>query len=331
MNTNHSLLILPDDKACKTKSFEISDVQNGYIWHHFFRPSEDELKALPEVYGLNSLSIEDCMDDDQIPKIESFANYTHILFNTFHDEGNGWSAEEINIFISKSFLISVTRSEALNSVIAKMAERIATSDSGNWRSGPSWLLHLLLDKIVDEKMIALEVLEDELEALEGNLIINSSSLDFQRIQKLRNSFVSLRKSLFHEREILSKIIRNDTDFIDSNSLYLFRDINDHAIRLFEQAESCRDATKSLIELHLAMANNQMAIAANNTNKTVRRLTFITTIFMPLTLIAGIGGMSEFTMMTGIENWQKSYSILMVILTIMGLLSYFWLNRMDREK
>ncbi|MDX9932456.1 MAG: CorA family divalent cation transporter [Bacteroidales bacterium] len=84
------------------------------------------------------------------------------------------------------------------------------------------------------------------------------------------------------------------------------------------------------ELHLAMANNQMAQAADNTNKTIRRLTFITTVFMPMTLFAGIGGMSEYTAVTGSGNWRLAYGLLMLFFLIMGILSYRWLKGIDKK-
>ena len=117
---------------------------------------------------------------------------------------------------------------------------------------------------------------------------------------------TLRKSLFHEREILVKICRKDCPFISEKAIFHYRDIYDHLAKFFELTETYRDIVTSLMEMYLSMLNNLMAKVANETNATVRRLTFITTIFMPLTLLAGIGGMSEWSMMTGPENWQIAY-------------------------
>lgn len=86
-----------------------------------------------------------------------------------------------------------------------------------------------------------------------------------------------------------------------------------------------------MEMYLSMLNNDMARAANETNATVRRLTLITTIFMPLTLLAGIGGMSEWTMITGPRNWRVSYPAFLLAMIIIGLASYWFLNRLDRNR
>jgi magnesium transporter len=85
-----------------------------------------------------------------------------------------------------------------------------------------------------------------------------------------------------------------------------------------------------MELHMSMLNNLMARTANETNSTVRRLTFITTIFMPLTLLAGIGGMSEWTMMTGQPHWRIAYPAFFAIMAIIGLVNYYLLRRLGRK-
>jgi magnesium transporter len=89
-----------------------------------------------------------------------------------------------------------------------------------------------------------------------------------------------------------------------------------------------------MEMYLSMLNNQMAKSANQTNKTVRRLTLITTIFMPLTLLSGIGGMSEWSMMTGSENWRITYPGFLLAMLVIGILSFQllrWLDKRDKKK
>ena len=74
----------------------------------------------------------------------------------------------------------------------------------------------------------------------------------------------------------------------------------------------------------------MTRAANQMNSSVRRLTFITTIFMPLTLLAGIGGMSEWSMMTGSHNWRIAYPLFLVAMVLLGVVSYFLLRWLERR-
>ncbi len=142
--------------------------------------------------------------------------------------------------------------------------------------------------------------------------------------------MSLRKSLFHEREILVKICRKDSPFITEKAIYHYRDIADHLVGFFELTESYRDIVTSLMEMYLSMLNNQMSKAANATNTTVRRLTIITTIFMPLTLLAGIGGMSEWTMMTGAENWRIAFPAFLLAMVVIGFGNYYLLQWLEKR-
>jgi len=85
-----------------------------------------------------------------------------------------------------------------------------------------------------------------------------------------------------------------------------------------------------MEIYLSMLNNQMTKAANETNNSVRRMSLIMTIFMPLTLLAGIGGMSEWSMMTGPANWKIAYPAFMLVMVVIGIANYYLLKRPRRR-
>ena len=127
-----------------------------------------------------------------------------------------------------------------------------------------------------------------------------------------------------------KICRKDSPFITEKSIYDFRDIYDHLAKFFEEAEIFREMISSFMEIYLSMMNNRMAILANRTNRFMRRLTLLTTIFMPLTLLAGIGGMSEWSMMTGPANWKISYSLFLLLMAIIGVVNYLLLKRYESK-
>jgi magnesium transporter len=153
----------------------------------------------------------------------------------------------------------------------------------------------------------------------------------QEILHLRRDLLALRKSLFHEREILVKISRKDCPFISDKAIFHYRDIYDHLAKFFELTETYRDILTSLMELYASMLNNLMAKSANEMNSTVRRLTFITTVFMPLTLLAGIGGMSEWSMMTGPHNWKIAYPAFLLAMGVIGAVNYYLLRRIETQR
>jgi magnesium transporter len=188
--------------------------------------------------------------------------------------------------------------------------------------------------VVDEKLQAFEALEDEIEEAEDDVLKNPASFDPKELMRLKKFLVNLRKSLFHEREILVKVCRMDCPFIADKAIFHFRDIYDHLAKFFELTETNREIVTSLMELYTSLLNNQMTKMSNQTNNSVRRLSLIATIFMPLTLLASIGGMSEWSMMTGPENWRMAYPLFILGTSIICVISYFlirWLEKRNKER
>ncbi len=302
--------------------------EGGYIWLDYLDPAKEDLSILVEPLSIHPLSIEDCLDEQQVPKIDEFPSNTFILFNCFHYEERVFSVEEVDFFLGKDFLISVSGHGSSGCVLhAKLEERVRL-DLDTAQKGPEFLLHTILDYAVDSKLASIEGLADDLDTAEETMLQDASSFHLSDLMHLRRALLSLRKSLFHEREILVKICRRDSSFVSEAAIYHFRDIYDHLAKFFELTEMNRDIVTSLTEVYLSLINNQMAKVANRTNVTVRRLTLITTIFMPLTLLAGIGGMSEWSMMTGPANWPISYPAFMAAMVVIAVINYFLLKRMD---
>lgn len=305
--------------------------KGSYVWLDFFKPGKDELVALIEPFNLHPLSIEDCLDESQIPKMDDYPGNTFIIFNMFNYSDLIFSIHELDIFIGDHFLITVRQNNGNNQPFLQEIERYFVRDNESVRQGPAFLLHFILDQVVDKKFIAIEALEDELNIAEEKILADLPGFNPAELLHLRRDLLAVRKSLFHEREILVKINRLDCPFITKKAIFFYRDIYDHLSKFFELTESSRDLVTSLMEMYLSMLNNQMAKAANNTNATVRRLTFITTIFMPLSLLAGIGGMSEWSMMTGPENWKITYPLFLLAMVALGLVNYYLLKAWEKKR
>lgn len=307
--------------------------KGGFVWFNFFQPAREELSLIAEPMGIHTLTIEDCTDENQVPKIEDFPKNTFILFNAYDYSDKKLSIEEVDLIIGENFLVTVSGVGASSPKLMEGIEKMVEANIESARQGPAFLMHVIIDYIVDRKFIALEALEEELDDAEESILKSISLFNPASLMRIRRDLLTLRKSLFHEREIMVKICRKDCPFVNDKAIFHYRDIYDHLAKFFELTENYREIVTSLMEMYLSMVNNQMAAISNATNVSVRRLTLITTVFMPLTLLAGVGGMSEWSMMTGPENWKTSYSLFMVGMAVIGVINYYfikWLERNDAK-
>jgi len=301
----------------------------GFIWLDYYNPGKEELYSLVDTMGIHPLSVEDCLDNSQLQKIEHFSGHSFIIFNTFTYSDKTLFIDEIDIFIGNNFLITVSGISSEGRKPLKNIAKIIENDPGLAKKGPAFLMHIVLDYIVDEKLQEFESLEDELEEAENEILDNTATFQPTNLMRLKKYLVTLRKGIFHEREILVKISRKDCPFIPDSAIVHYRDIYDHLTKFFELTETKREIVTSLMELYSSLLNNQMTKVSNATNTSVRRLTLIATIFMPLTLVAGIGGMSEWTMMTGPSNWKIAYPLLILGLCVIAVINYYLIRRIEK--
>ncbi len=307
----------------------------GYVWFNYAKATREDLTELITPLDIHPLSLEDCTDESQVPKMDEFPGYSFIVFNALRYDNEDLMSDEVDIFIGTKFLVTVSGySETTKFPIEGIQASIERNISSVKR-GPAWLMHVILDFIVDRMADAVDRAGADIDMAEDAILESPSAFDPSRLTYLRRNLLSLRKNLFHEREILIRISRNDCKYIPEKATIHYRDIFDHLSNFLEMTESNRDNVTSLMELYASMLNNQMAHDSNQTNSTVRRLTFITTIFMPLTLVAGIFGMSEWTTMTGgAENMRRSYTVFTAVMVLIGVTSFLfirWLEQRDRRK
>ena len=304
--------------------------EGGFIWLNYFNPAKEELSSLVTSIGVHPLSVEDCLDKSQVPKIEHFPNNTFIIFNAFGYKDKTLLIDEVDLFIGRNFLITVSGINSDGRKPLNVIEKIVSNEPGLAKAGPAFLMHVVLDYVVDEKLNSFEALEAELEEAEDEVLNNPTGFRPTTLMRLKKYLVTLRKGLFHEREILVKICRMDCPFIPEKSIFHYRDIYDHLARFFELTETNREIVTSLMELYTSLLNNQMTKVSNETNASVRRLTLIATIFMPLTLIASIGGMSEWSMITGPQNWKVSYPFFLLGMIVLAGMNYFLIKQIEKR-
>ncbi|SMC29702.1 magnesium transporter [Andreprevotia lacus DSM 23236] len=278
----------------------------------------DMLKFVGRRFGLHPLVLEDILNTEQRPKVEAYPGYFFVTARLVRlcDDGS-LDSEQVSIVVRRG--VVVTFQEQPTGTFDGIRESLKTGQSQIRKLGADYLVYALLDKLVDRYYTVLEQLGEQIENLEDAIYASPRPAHLNEIQELRRKLLYLKRNLWPMREVLNVLQRDEPDFFhDETQLYL-RDVYDHTVQLIESTESLRDLISGLQDTYASLQSQRL-------NEQMRVLTVITTIFMPLTLIAGIYGMN-FEHMPELHWHYGYYYALGLMGTITVLLGgYFWLRR-----
>lgn len=239
------------------------------------------IERLGEVFGLHRLWLEDVLSTRQRPKVEHLGDVRYIVVRVREGEGD-LETDQISIFMGPRFV--VTFQERYGDCFDTVRDRIRGGKSNLRTHGPSYLAYALLDAVVDHYFPVLERLGERLDALEDELIASPASSCLADIHAIRRQLLTLRRAIWPLREALHHLLRDgDTAFSAETRLYL-NDCYDHTVQIMDLVENYREIASGLIDVYLSSVSNRM-------NEVMKVLTVISTIFIPLTFVAGVYGMN----------------------------------------
>jgi magnesium transporter len=243
---------------------EISDYLEdpaATIWFDLCSPDEADLATISEELGLHALAVEDAVHEHQRPKVDHYPSH---LFLTAYavalDSVTGTlRTDEIAAFITKHALVTVRKTEDFNVDALVRYWDEATDELA--RTGVSFLLHGLLDYIVDTQFDAIQSLDTDIEGLEDQLFaenVQDTSMQ-KRTFRLRKSLVVLRRVVLPMREVVNTLLRRDLHVIDQTTMPYFQDVYDHVLRASEWTESLRELLTNIYDTHLNLRGNRLNV------------------------------------------------------------------------
>lgn len=242
----------------------------------------DTLTGFGKLFGLHTLSLEDITNIGQRPKVDSFEDQLFVIMSLPAISENVVTIEQISFFLGKDYVISFLESES--DPFTPVRNRLRNR-AGKFREKPAdFLLYLLLDIVIDQGFPLFESLGEDIEALENELLDSPGKSTLEDIHKLRRHLLLLRRMLWPQREVINFLIRNDQGFIDEKTIIYFHDCYDHAVQIMDMLETYRESTTNMLDVYLSSVSNRL-------NETMKVLTVIATLFMPLTFIVGLYGMN----------------------------------------
>ena len=216
-------------------------------------------------------------------------------------------AEHVAVLLGPGYVL--TFQETDGDIFGDVRDRIRTT-TGRARSvGCDYLAYALIDAIIDQYYIVLENVDDRVEVIHENVIKDASTATLQVIQRLRKELVYMRKMLWPLRETISSLESCESPMIQDATRPYIRDLYEHAIQIMDNLELLRDTLTGAFEIYLSMVSNRM-------NDSMRVLTVIATIFIPLTFVAGIYGMN-FEHMPELK-WSLGYAYVWGVMGAVGI-------------
>ncbi|MFZ5953098.1 MAG: magnesium/cobalt transporter CorA [Candidatus Rifleibacteriota bacterium] len=274
------------------------------------------LNRLAELYGISHLALEDILNPDHRPKLEFFDNHLLVILKMISYDSKGvLISEQISIVLGKNFVLAIQ--EQPGDLFDPIRERLRTSAGRIRTMSADYLAYSLLDVIVDNYFVILEDLAEELEELEMILIKEPEEFEPIDIHDLKMQLFYLRKISWPLREIAHSLQKTESGLVRSPTRLYFSDVYDHAIRVLETTETLREVSVGISELYTSNISLKM-------NEIMQTLTIISTIFIPLTFIAGVYGMN-FEVMPELK-WPNAYFGVLGIMVVIAVIMLIFFRR-----
>ena len=305
-----TLAITKDLKMIKDAALsKLHNKDIEWYWVDFENPTDEEIKILEDLFHFHPLAIEDCLHFLQRPKLEYYDTYNFFVTHCLDKED--LDVEEINIFVGENFVVSFHQ-EASENINAAFDEFIGNEKF--YSEGPVKVTHMIMDKIVDEYFPAVYNIEDRINEIDDDTKNYSIKYLLSRVFDIRGDLLKIRRTVNSMRDLLYRVLNSSHLESFKDKHVYFRDIYDHLLKLSDMIESNLEVTADLRDSYLA-------INANKMNSIMMVLTVITTIFIPLTFIAGIYGMN-FVNMPELQ-WRYGYFITLGVMGVIAVSMIYW--------
>ncbi len=312
------------DGKVVAEGFPVEDVNQRLdageiVWLDLCSPMKSELHIIAEELNLHSLSVEDAVSARQRAKLDRYPDYLFLnAYDVALDTDTGeLRTSELSAFITRSALVTVQDDDRFD-VNALVARWDSTPDLA--AQGVSYLLHGLLDLLVDNHFEAVESLDDAIEELEDLLFDDRPrDPDVQRRSfELRKSLVTLRRVVLPMREVVNTLLRRDLRVVPDTMAPYFQDVYDHVLRAAEWTESLRDLVTTILETNLTIQGNRL-------NLIMKKLTGWAAVIAVPTAITGFYGQN-----VPYPGFGREWGFVVSVLILVGAAAALWLMFKKRD-
>lgn len=279
--------------------------------------SAKTISDLGHALKLHPLALEDSVHVHQRAKADDYGDHLFVV-SRMCNPNERHVTEQCTLFLLAGILI--TFQERDGDSWGPIRDRLRLGRGPLRTLAVDYLAYLLLDAMIDSFFPALEAIGDQLDEYDERLASNDLTQNFQQLHDIRHELLSLRRAIRPHRDMVNELVRDDCQFIHQETRVFLRDCYDHVIQLLDMVESYRELTADLREFQMSLVSNRM-------NEIMKVLTVLSTLFMPMSFIAGLYGMnfntaSPWNMPELNWYWGYPFSLLLMFASILAMLVFF---------
>ncbi len=298
---------------------ELLKDSSAVIWVDMEAPTEADERVLLDVFKFHPLTVEDCRENRHYPKVEEFEGYLYFIVHgvTADISPERFNTIELDGFLGSNYVI--TYHHEMFRSINNVKQLLRTTPVACQR-GTAFLLHQILDQVVDYYSPVLDDFDDRIDKLEDDIFTlkRPNNMILSEIMDLKRSVLRLRRISVKQMDILHRMSRGEFALITEEMRPFYRDVYDHLVRVVDLAENYRDLISGSLEAYLSVVSNRL-------NEIMKVLTIFSAIMLPLTFIAGVYGMN-FDNMPELHSRYGYYGVWIIMLAVAIAMLLFFKRR-----
>jgi magnesium transporter len=275
--------------------------KQGLLWVDIVETNEEDAEFLDRVFHFHHLAIDDCLSPRiHQPKIDDFSDHLFIIVHGINhmSESEVVDTTELEMFLGSHFVVSNHNFPmySVESVIQSVED-----DGRPMRRGADFLCHALIDALIDNVMPTTDTMEERADEIEEEIVRKPEHSVLETILQLKRSTLRLHRVMAPQREVMNRLSRREFNLVSADAAIFYRDLYDHIVRIEDLNQTLRDRADNFMQIYVSSV-------ANRQNETMKVLTTVATIFMPLTLLASLYGMN-FTHIPMAEREWGFYAVI----------------------
>jgi magnesium transporter len=289
---------------------------NRISWINIDGIRKSDVEHVCQHFGIHPLLVEDILSVNQRPKMDEVEGVMFCLLNMlyFNEGKRVVETEQISLVLGQDFVISF-QEDASRDVFDPLRNRLKMPKGQNRQRSADYLLYSMLDLIVDNYFVVMEKLGETIEEIEEEVIRKSNTRSLARINQVRKEHIILKRNIVPVRDMVSAIIRSESDLLEDRNTKYFKDVYDHILQANDLIENYRDILVSMQDLYISNVNLKL-------NEVMKVMAIVTCLLAPATVIGGIFGMNFDIIPYAHHQWGFYFAVAVMLLIPLWMLWVF---------